>query len=139
MVKGGRVLKYGVNQLRYAKNKSYFYCSLHAEVALIKKCKPSEARGAKIFVYRFNNTSANDARIPKCSMPCHLCQHELRHAGISRVCCIDPDGKIVVMRKEDMVILRDNPSIITKHFLKKFGDNCHGKFQSSNYLDQPCA
>lgn len=127
-------MRYGVNQIRYAKGMSYFYCSLHAEADLLKKCSPDEIRGAKVFVYRFNNTSADDARQPKCSMPCHLCQHNLKQAGISRVYCINSKGEITVMRKEDMVTLSDHPSSITKHFLRKFGKSYHGKFQSKDYL-----
>lgn len=131
-------MRYGVNQIRYAKNKSYFYCSLHAEAALIRKCKPTEIRGAKIFVYRFNNTTAADAREPKCSMPCHLCQHELRRVGIGRVHCMNSNGRIVILKKHDLVILQDHPSVITHHFLKKFGNEYHGKFHSSNYLESAC-
>lgn len=138
MIRGGRVIRYGVNQMRYAKNKSYFYCSLHAEAALIRKCKPSEIRGAKILVYRFNNTTADDARDPKCSTPCHLCQHELKKAGISRITCMDLDGKIITMKRSDLVSLQDDPSIITMHFLNKYGDDYHGKFYSDHYLEKSC-
>lgn len=106
---------------------------MHAETALLRKLKPAELKGAKIYVYRFNNTTASDAREPKCSMPCPMCQHVLRRAGIGRVFCMNDKNKITILKRNDMIVLQDDPTILTAHFMRKCGRDRHGKFKINDY------
>jgi len=127
MIKGGNIVEYGVNKRRHLKDKSIFHCSVHAEVDLLNKVG-NKARGSKIFVYRFNNTTATDAREVKNAKPCLMCQHQLKKAGVARIQHVDDEGDLCTMKNRDFVGLIGEPSNITKYFLHRYGDDYHGKF-----------
>lgn len=134
LVKGGTVVRFGVNQLRYSNRMSYFDHSLHAEVDLIKKCSADELVGAKIFVYRFNNTTAPDAREPKVSAPCLLCQHMLNTAKIGKVTYIDKNNNLVCTKGRDLNMLTNHPCEITKFFAEEQRVNKAVRFEPSRYM-----
>lgn len=92
------------------------------------------AKGGKIFLYRFNNTTAVDAREVKNAKPCPMCQHELKKAGISRIHHVDDSGALCVMKNRDLVGLVGEPANITKHFLHRYGNDCHGKFTIMQFV-----
>jgi tRNA(Arg) A34 adenosine deaminase TadA len=100
---------------------------MHAEIDLMDKMG-DKARGSKIYLYRFNNTSSPCARENKNGKPCPLCQHALKKAGVSRVVYIDDSGDIQTLKNRDMIGLVGEPSKITNHFLDRHGDDHHGKF-----------
>ena len=133
MIKGGNIVEYGVNKRRHLKDKSVFHCSVHAEVDLLNKVG-DKAKGGKIFLYRFNNTSANDAREVKNAKPCAMCQHALKKAGVSRVHHINDDGDLCQLKNRDLVNMVGEPSKITKYFLHRYGDDYHGKFAITQFI-----
>lgn len=133
-VKGKRVLGYGVNQKRYANLFSYFYDSLHAEADLIRRYG-DKIRGAKVFLYRFNNAPTSPfGNKPLCGKPCPLCSHVLRMAGINRVVWIDDAGEVQSMRGHEMPLLTEHPSVLTQLFLDRSGNEHHGKFFAESHL-----
>jgi tRNA(Arg) A34 adenosine deaminase TadA len=115
------------------RNRSVFDCSVHAEMDLLNKVG-DKAKGSKIFIYRFNNTTSPTAREPKNAKPCPLCQHALKKAGVSRVYHVDDDGNLQTLKNRDMCSLVGEPVNITKHFLKRFGPDHHGKFAIMQFL-----
>lgn len=115
-VKNNRPQAFGVNKFRHLKHKSTFLHACHAEMDLLRKLGP-KADGSRLFLYRFNNTTA--LREPRCAKPCPLCQHELKAAGVSRVHYLDDDGNEQILRNRDFLTLVGSPSNITKHFLAR--------------------
>lgn len=82
IVKGGNVLSTGYN--KYV-NKPFFVspehmdrCSVHAEVAAIRKAR-GKVKGATIYVARINNRGEE-----RMSAPCSGCQTELDRYGIRK-------------------------------------------------------
>lgn len=126
-MKNGKPIAYGVNQTRYSKNLSTFKCSFHAEMMLLKKLG-SKAKGSKFFVFRFNNTSHNDARKVKNAKPCLCCQHVLKKAGVSKVTYVDSNGEVQTLHNRDMKSLNGEPHYLTYSFLEENGDKQHGPF-----------
>ena len=106
---------------------------MHAEMDLLSKLG-SKAVGAKIFVYRFNNTNNPNAREAKNAKPCILCQHSLKSAGIARIHYIDDNGVIQVIKNRDLVELKAKPSNITHYFLNKAGYHHDNKFCPMDYV-----
>ena len=133
MIKGGNIVEYGVNKRRHLKDKSIFHCSVHAEVDLLNKVG-DKAKGGKIYLYRFNNTTAKDAREVKNAKPCPMCQHELKKAGVARIFHVDDDGDLQVIKNRNLVGLVGEPANITKHFLHRYGDDYHGKFAIMQFV-----
>lgn len=132
-VKGGKPLAFGVNKRRYSKNKSVFKCSMHAEIDLLNKLG-DKAKGSKIFIYRFNNTTSPTARENKNGKPCPLCQHALKKAGVAKVVYVNDDGEVCNLRNREMIGLVGEPSKITNHFLDRHGDEHHGKFVVMQFI-----
>jgi tRNA(Arg) A34 adenosine deaminase TadA len=136
LIRGGNVARHGVNRLRYSRGLSYFNSSLHAEVDLIRNCDPSELIGSKVYVYRFNNTIHPQAREPKVSAPCPLCQHMLKSAQIGRVAFIDRDNQLVSRKGRDLHSLVDHPYNITTTFATRQKDNAEMRFNAVNYIEE---
>ena len=133
MIKGGNIVEYGVNKRRHLRAKSVFGCSVHAEVDLLNKVR-DKAKGSKIYLYRFNNTSAKDARIVKNAKPCPMCQHQLKKAGVSRIYHVDDSGELQTLKNRDFMGLVGEPANITKHFLHRYGEDYHGKFAIMQFV-----
>lgn len=93
IVKSGRVLSTGYNELRYTKELQKM--SVHAEEAailkLLKAKRLSDLVGAEIYVTRF--TPAGRVGLSK---PCARCQELLRSVGIKRVFYTDNLGQTMV-------------------------------------------
>lgn len=115
------------------RNRSVFNHSVHAEIDLLNKVG-EKAKGSKIYIYRFNNTTAVDARCVKNARPCPMCQHSLKKAGVSRIYYVDDAGDLSVLKNRDMSMLVGEPSNITKYFLARAGDRHHGKFAIFNFV-----
>lgn len=129
-----RVLGYGVNQRRHAKAMSYFYDSLHAEADLIRRFG-DRLKGAKVFLYRFNNAPDSPfAGEPLCAKPCLLCSHLLNEIGINKVVYVKDDGLVESIKGSDLSQLKENPVVLTKMFLDRSGKEHHGKFYAQEYL-----
>lgn len=133
MVKGGSPIAFGVNKIRHMRNKSVFGCSVHAEIDLLNKVG-EKARGSKIYLYRFNNTSSPSAREVKNGKPCLLCQHALKKAGVSRAYHVDDNGDLQVVKNREFSSLVGEPVNITKYFLERFGEQHHGKFAIMEFI-----
>jgi deoxycytidylate deaminase len=89
IVKGGRVLSCGHNQIRYAAIPRKHPESLHAEAAAILKSTKlrHDLAGSSIYVARYMpDGSAGLAR------PCEHCMALIRRAGIKKVIWSDNDG-----------------------------------------------
>lgn len=134
LVRGRHVIGFGINQFRYVRDRSYFDCSLHAEIDLLRKSKPSDIKRNNIFVYRFNNSTDESARVPKCSLPCPLCQHELQKAGANKITAMNNDGEIISFKNRELVSLSSAPSRITHHFIRAKASNASKKFQASSFI-----
>lgn len=134
LIRGGKVVNFGVNQLRYSRGLSYFKQSLHAEIDLIKKSKSTDIVGAKVYIYRFNNTTAPDAREPKTSEPCLLCQHMLNRAMVGKVTFIDKNNNLASVRSKDFHQLTDHPCQITKIFAEQQRANSEVRFEPQQYI-----
>lgn len=106
---------------------------MHAEIDLLDKLG-DRAKGSKIYLYRFNNTSSPYARENKNGKPCPMCQHALKSAGVARVVYIDDTGNMNQMKNRDMIGLIGEPSRITNLFLDRYGINHHGKFVVNQYI-----
>jgi tRNA(Arg) A34 adenosine deaminase TadA len=132
-VKGGKMLAFGVNKRRYSRNKSVFKCSMHAEIDLLDKLG-EKAKGSKIFIYRFNNTTSPTARENKNGKPCLLCQHALKKAEVGKVVYVNDNGENCILRNRDMIGLIGEPSKITNYFLERNGMDHHGKFIVSEFI-----
>ncbi len=132
-VKGGKIINFGVNKRRYARNKSVFKCSMHAEIDLLSKLG-EKANGSKFYLYRFNNTTSNIARENHNGKPCLLCQHNLKQAGVSRVTYLNDDGIVSQLKNRDMIGLIGQPSKLTNLFLDRHGDSHHGKFVVTEFI-----
>ena len=132
-IKGGKPVALGVNKFKYGKNKSTFECSTHAEIDLLSKLG-EKARGSKIYIYRFNNTSHPDAREVKNAKPCILCQHVLKIAGVSRIHYINDGCNIEILKNRDLVTLIANPINITHHFITRSGINRDYKFCPNSFV-----
>lgn len=94
----------------------------------------NKAEGSKVYIYRFNNANAPDARNNKNGKPCLLCQHCLKTAGVSRAVYIEDCGTVCSLKNRDMAELIGEPSYITRYFLDRFDGNHHGKFVASNFI-----
>lgn len=106
---------------------------MHAEIDLLSKLG-DKAKGSKIYLYRFNNTTSPYARENKNGKPCPMCQHALKNAGVSRVTYIDDDANVQQLKNRDMIGLVGAPSNITNHFLDRYGDSHHGKFVVNQFI-----
>lgn len=106
---------------------------MHAEIDLLNKIG-DRAKGSKIFIYRFNNTTSPTARENKNGKPCPLCQHALKKAGVSKAYYVNDNGETCFLRNRDMVELIGEPSNITNHFLDRHGINHHGKFIALQFI-----
>ena len=125
---------YGVNQRRHVRLMSYFHDSLHAEADLIRRYG-EKLRGAKVFLYRFNNAPGSPvANKPLCARPCLLCGHILRAMGVGRVDFVDDGENIQELRGRDLPMLREDPATLTRMFLARMGDRHHGKFMAQDHL-----
>lgn len=133
MIKAGKPIAFGVNKIRHMKNRSVFGCSVHAEIDLLNKVG-DKAKGSKIYIYRFNNTSSPSAREAKNAKPCLLCQHALKKAGVSRIYHVDDEGEIQVVKNRELTHLVGEPANITKYFLERFGEQHHGKFAIMQFV-----
>lgn len=82
VVKGGRVLSTGYNEIRYTKELRN--STLHAEEAailnLLKRRKLHELNGASIYVSRITPGGRT-----ACSKPCNRCMDLIRSVGIERI------------------------------------------------------
>jgi deoxycytidylate deaminase len=82
VVKGGRVLSTGYNEVRYTKELDK--PTLHAEQAailkLLKQRRLSDLVGATLYVTRFTRGGAIG-----CSRPCPSCTNLIRSVGITNV------------------------------------------------------
>ena len=134
-IKNGKPIAFGVNKKRYSKNLSTFKCSCHAEIDLLRKIG-NKAKGSKIYIYRFNNTSHENAREAKNAKPCILCQHVLKKAGVSKVYYVNDSGIVSVLKNRDMKSIKGEPHKITYRFLEENGDVNHGKFHYGLYVVQ---
>lgn len=133
-IASGKPIAHGVNSKRHIRGKSTFLCSAHAEISLINKMG-DRIRGCRVYVYRFNNSSAPDARNPKNARPCLLCQHELRVAGVNRVVYLDDSGEVQFLKNKEMALLTASPAIITSMFLSTTAQNGGGvRFRATDYL-----
>lgn len=110
-----------------------FFCSTHAEADLLRKMG-DKIKNCKVAIYRFNNTRAHDARQPKCAKPCPLCQDMLRKSGVQKVFYMNDVGEVEMMRNKEMIEMIGCPTKITKYFLIRFGNECHGKFHAMNFV-----
>lgn len=133
MIKAGKPVAFGVNKLRHMRGKSVFNCSVHAEADLLNKVG-DKAKGSKIYLYRFNNTSSPSARDVKNAKPCPMCQHSLKKAGVSKVYHIDDSGRLQVIKNREFCSLTGEPSNITRHFIERFGEDYHGKFAIMQFI-----
>jgi len=116
------------------KGRSVFDHSVHAEVDLLNKVG-DKAKGSKIYIYRFNNTTSPYAREPKNGKPCPFCQHALKKAGVSRVYHVDDSVNLCTIKNRELQYLIGEPATITRHFLKRYGDDEHqGKFTVMQFL-----
>ncbi len=81
IIKGGRVLSVGYNEIRYAKIKRPYPESLHAEVAAIYRSIQTghDLSGASIYVCR---ASGDSFRLSK---PCPHCMSLIKTVGIKKV------------------------------------------------------
>lgn len=130
-MKAGKPIAFGVNKVRFVRNRSYFKCSCHAEMDLINKIG-NRAKGAVLYLYRFNNTKNPTAREAKNAKPCALCQHILKNAGVSKVYFVDDNQNMQILKNRDMVEIDGCPAYITSQFI----DNEFGsvKFKVSKFL-----
>ena len=116
-VSSGCPVDYGVNSIRYSRQQAYCGTSVHAEVDLVKSLG-ARAKNAKIFVYRFNSRDTNECREPHSSIPCNLCQHALKEAGISRVYSLNEEGALVTMKKSDLNSFSVDPFLLSANIAK---------------------
>lgn len=130
-LKGSRVIGYGVNQKRHAKNLSVFNDSLHAEADLARKFG-EKIQGTKILLYRFNSAPESPFKgVPMCAKPCLFCGHVLRKAGVGKVVFVDESGLVKDLGIEQLPFLSGEPSVLTKRFLEKMGQ---APFKAADYL-----
>lgn len=115
-IRGGHVVSYGVSGIKYRKNYSYFNCSLHAEVDLVRKACFNLA-GDKICIYRFN--SAQDCGDCRNSQPCPLCVNLLAQAGAGRLIFKD-DGIVRSCKPHELPVLAVDPIMFTRQYIPKF-------------------
>jgi tRNA(Arg) A34 adenosine deaminase TadA len=95
LVRGGSILNFAKNSLRYARFPQRFmsyeqnwYCTHHAEIACILGLPKQVTKGATIYVARVGK----DGDI-KNSKPCCVCQSVLKHVGVKRaIYTTDGDG-----------------------------------------------
>lgn len=106
---------------------------MHAEIDLLNKLGP-KAKGSKIYIYRFNNTTSPQARNNKNGKPCPLCQHALKKSGVSKVYYVNDDGNSCMLHNRDMIEMIGEPSRITNIFLDRHGDHHHGKFIVNEFI-----
>lgn len=106
---------------------------MHAEIDLLNKLG-NKAKGSKIYIYRFNNTTSPHARENKNGKPCMLCQHALKKAGVSKVYYVNDGGDTCILRHREMIELIGEPSNITNHFLDRYGVDHHGKFAVMEFI-----
>ena len=106
---------------------------MHAEIDLLAKLG-ERAKGSKIYIYRFNNTTSPYARENKNGKPCPMCQHMLKASGVSRVVYVDDNGNVCQMKNREMIGLIGQPSKITNMFLDKYGEQHHGKFMINEFI-----
>jgi len=119
-VSGGRVMDYGVNQLRYNKNRSVFGLSVHAEMDLLNRMYrrgKTAPESFRVYTYRFNR---DDATV-RCAKPCQLCQHYLKASGCTHVQYVNDCGIIERMAKRDFTTMASEPKGLTELFIRNNG------------------
>jgi tRNA(Arg) A34 adenosine deaminase TadA len=115
-IRGGHVVSYGVNGIKYRRDFSYFNCSLHAEVDLVRK-SGFNLNGDKICIYRFNRAQASDDC--RDSRPCPLCVNLLTQAGAGRLFFKEGD-EVVSCRPHELPVLAVDPVLFTQQYIPKF-------------------
>lgn len=85
LVKGGRVLSSGYNQLRYTKRNGRSWPSVHAEEAAILRllrqpCGLQQLAGATLYVSRIKKDGST-----ACALPCPDCTRLIQSVGIRKV------------------------------------------------------
>lgn len=115
-IRGGHIVNYGINGMKYRRDYSYFNCSLHAEVDLVRK-SGFNLGGDKICVYRFNNSLGFNES--KDSKPCPLCVNLLVQAGAGKV-YFKENKEIVVSRATDLPAVTCDPIAMTQQYIPKF-------------------
>lgn len=115
-IRGGHVINFGVNGIKYRRDCSYFNCSLHAEVDLVRKCD-FNLNGDKICIYRFNR--AQDAGDGRDSRPCPLCVNLLAQAGAGKL-IYKEDGTVQSCRPHELPVLAVDPIMFTQQYIPRF-------------------
>lgn len=136
MIRGGHCAGYGINQLRYARGSAYFLRSIHAEADLIRRYGIDRLKGAKIYLYRFNNAEHSPfGQKPMNARPCELCAHSLKEARVSRIVYINGD-QVMSEKASDLQSLTARPDIITSVFLRKQRKDrkSHPKFRATDFM-----
>ncbi len=117
-IRGGNVINWGVNSIRYRRDFSYFQCSIHAEVDLVSKS--TGLKGSKVCVYRFNRAQGEGD--PRTSQPCPLCANLLAQAGVSRV-VFQLDSQVISCHPMMLPMVYADPVSLTNHYAKVNGSN----------------
>lgn len=128
-VRGGHIIQYGVNSTRYTREHSYFNCSLHAEMDLLRKCK-FDLNGGKLLVYRFN--SKHNDEHSRTSKPCLLCSTMLKNAGIKKIFFVE-DGQVQTCKTHQLPSLNENPVLLTRRVAAYHFNGKHSRFNVQHY------
>lgn len=127
-IRGGHIVNFGVNSLRYSRGRSYFYCSLHAEIDLIRKAD-GDLHGDKILVYRFNKNSPEVGH--GSSRPCPLCTHALRTANPGKISYYE-NGTVVTAKASSLPVVNQDPVRLTERVAPSYP----GSAQKTLYIEQ---
>ncbi len=87
IVKRGRIVGMGYNQLKTHTRANTKYSTIHAEFDAMRGVDPIDLQGADCYVFR-QTRQGNLAR----SKPCPCCQSLLSQAGIRNVYYTSPEG-----------------------------------------------
>lgn len=129
-IRGGHVINFGVNSVRYSRDCSYFDCSLHAEVDLVRK-SGFDLRGDKICIYRFNRAQGEgDART---SRPCPLCVNLLVQADAGRL-IFKVNDSVECCKPTDLPMVAVDPIALTKKYIPHFRYGRTRKLDLTNCL-----
>jgi len=116
-IRGGHVINFGVNGIKYRRDYSYFDCSLHAEVDLVRK-SGFDLRRDKVCVYRFNRAS-NIPKESRNSRPCPLCVNLLIQAGAGKL-YFKENGVVYGCRAEELPVVAADPIVLTRQYTPRF-------------------
>lgn len=86
---------------------------------MIHKLRTRDLGRQDIYIYRFNNTQAPNARIPHPSGPCSLCRHMLKKHRIGRVYFLDQNNQPSILKHSELEELSGDPAYITQLFIQK--------------------